>query len=157
MRSGGGRQCRLTSLDSAPSASAAASRGSARRRPHRSTQSGGWQRFNGNNSGREQQPVPRGSQPVRINPSVVQSRTPSIHCSAPQHPQQRRIAAAEEAVVAWRRRPPVTIFCSAKLCQSGVFLLSSWPGEVSDFRRAFFAFWVARASACSVGFSRRLF
>jgi hypothetical protein len=48
-------------------------------------QSGGWQRFNGNNSG-----VPSGnanaaggSQPVRINPSVVQSRTSSSGGATP--------------------------------------------------------------------------
>jgi hypothetical protein len=54
-------------------------------------QSGGWQRFNGNNSG-----VPAGnasvsrssggSQPVRINPSVVQSRTSSSSSSSASAP-----------------------------------------------------------------------
>lgn len=65
------------SIASAPSSTAGSVNRSAS--PAAATaQSGGWQRFNGNNSG-----VPAGgSQPVRINPSVVQSRTSSPSSSS---------------------------------------------------------------------------
>jgi Family of unknown function (DUF6600)/FecR protein len=83
--SGGGPNAGLPRSTSTPATSATSTNHTSS--PASSTtQSGGWQRFGGNNSG-----VPAGSantprstgstgsssQPVRINPSVVQSRTPS--------------------------------------------------------------------------------
>jgi hypothetical protein len=111
---------------------------------------GGWQRFNGNNSGASSQgsngsaSSANHSQAVRINPSVVQSRTSSSGSSssssssgrAPSSGGGSRGASSPRSGGGGRRE---TIFCSASCVSRVYFFFPRGPAKSLTFAGLFFS------------------